>query len=149
MNLIDDFTSYVWTLPLRTKSEAILVFRGWLAAVHNQSGHRLTYLITDNGELSSRSMTAFCSEQGITHHFTAPYTSAHNGRAERLHRTLFEKAQMMRIACEAPPLCGTNSALPPLSLPTFPQLLPLMGEHPMNVGSTAFPPFHTFAKSAA
>ena len=120
MNLIDDFTSYVWTLPLRTKSEAILVFRGWLAAVHNQSGHHLTYLITNNGELSSHSMTAFCSEQGITHHFTAPYTSAHNGRAERLHRTLFEKARTMRIACEAPPsmwdeFCATAAFLTNLS----------------------------------
>jgi transposase InsO family protein len=68
-------------------------------------------------------MTAFCSEQGITHHFTAPYTSAHNGRAERLHRTLFEKARTMRIACEqceAPPskwdeFCATAAFLTNLS----------------------------------
>jgi transposase InsO family protein len=65
-------------------------------------------------------MTVFCSEQGITHHFTAPYTLAHNGRAERLHRTLFEKAQTMRIACEAPPsmwdeFCATAAFLTNLS----------------------------------
>jgi transposase InsO family protein len=102
MNVIDDYTSYVWSLPLRHKSDAIVVLQGWHAAVQNQSGHRLTYLITDNGELSSHSMTDFCSQNGITHLFTAPYTSAHNGRAERLHRTLHEKARTMRIACNVP-----------------------------------------------
>ena len=102
MNVIDDFSNYVWSLPLRTKDEALSIFRDWHTAVENQSGHRLTFLITDNGELASRSMSAFCSEKGITHLFTAPYTSAHNGRAERLHRTLNEKSRTMRIACNAP-----------------------------------------------
>ena len=60
------------------------------------------YLITDIGELSSHSMTVFCSQNWITHLFTTPYTSAHNGHAERLHCTLHEKARMMRIACNAP-----------------------------------------------
>jgi transposase InsO family protein len=102
LNVINDFSNYVWSLPLRTKDKALSVFRDWHTAVENQSGHRLTFLITDNGELASRSMSAFCSEKGITHLFTAPYTSAHNGRAERLHRTLNEKSRTMRIACNAP-----------------------------------------------
>ena len=120
MNVIDDYTSYVWSLPLRNKSDAIVVLQGWHAAVQNQSGHRLTYLITDNGELSSHSMTVFCSRNGITHLFTAPYTSAHNGRAERLHRTLHEKARTMRLACNAPQsmwdeFCATAAFLTNLS----------------------------------
>jgi hypothetical protein len=103
MNIIDDCTNYVWSLPLRTKDEVLIVLRDWLTAVENQSGQRLTYLVTDNGELASHQMSLFCSERGITHLFTAPYTSAHNGRAERLHRTLADKSRTMQIACSAPP----------------------------------------------
>ena len=95
MNIIEDFSNYIWTVPLRTKSEALITFQGWHAKVKNQSGYQLTYLVTDNGELSPHVMTSFCSLRGITHLFTAPYTSAHKGKAERLHHTLVEKAQTM------------------------------------------------------
>lgn len=36
------------------------------------------------------------------HQFTAPYTSAHNGRVEHLHHTLMGKACTMRISCNIP-----------------------------------------------
>jgi hypothetical protein len=40
--------------------------------------------------------------QRIEHQLTAPYTSAHNGRAEHLHRTLMGKVWTMCLACNAP-----------------------------------------------
>jgi transposase InsO family protein len=121
MNVIDDFSSYVWSLPLRNKSEALPVFQAWHKTVENQSNHRLATLVTDNGELTSNAMTQYCSEHGITHLFTAPYTSAQNGRAERLHRTLLTKARTMRSACEAPPnmwdeFCATAAYLTNLTI---------------------------------
>ena len=78
--------------------------------------HKLKCLVTDNGELASNNMRSFCAEKGILHLFTAPYTSAHNGRAERLHRTLMDKARAMRISCTAPPdlwdeFCATAAYL--------------------------------------
>ena len=103
MNVIDDFSSYVWSLPLRSKDEAAPVLQSWHRAVENQCGERLKILVTDNGELSSHAITAWCSLHGIDHQFTAPYTSAQNGRAERLHRTLLNKARAMRLTCNAPP----------------------------------------------
>jgi transposase InsO family protein len=103
MNVIDDFSSYVWSLPLRSKDEAAPILQSWHRAVENQCGERLKILVTDNGELSSHAMTAWCSLHGIDHQFTAPYTSAQNGRAECLHRTLLNKARAMRLACNAPP----------------------------------------------
>jgi transposase InsO family protein len=103
MNIIDDFSSFVWSLPLHSKSDAFPSFRHWLTAVELHTSHRLKYIITDNGELTSNVMRDFCATKGILHLLTAPYTSAHNGRAERLHRTLMDKARAMRIACKAPP----------------------------------------------
>jgi transposase InsO family protein len=102
MNVIDNHSSYMWSLPLRNKSEASSILQGWHRAVKNQSGHKLKVLVTDNGELVSKSMTDWCTTHGIDHQLTAPYTSAHNGRAERLHRTLLGRARSMRLACNAP-----------------------------------------------
>lgn len=102
MNVIDDFSSFVWSIPLCSKGEATTLFKHWLAAIELQTPHRLKCLVTDNGELTSTQIQNFCAERGILHLFTAPYTSAHNGRAERLHRTIMDKARAMRIACAAP-----------------------------------------------
>ena len=35
-------------------------------------------------------------------HFTAPYTSAHNGHVEQMHRTLMGKARTMRLYADLP-----------------------------------------------
>ena len=103
MNVIDDYSGFVWSLPLRSKGEASIVMKHWLTAIENQTSHRLKCLVTDNGELSSLLIRDLCADRGILHLFTAPYTSAQNGRAERLHRTIMDRARATRISCNAPP----------------------------------------------
>ena len=102
MNIIDDFSSYVWSLPLQHKSDAINVLQAWHHTVERQTGEKLKIITTDNGELVSNSMTAWCRLHGIDHQLTTPYTSAQNSRAERLHHTILGKARAMRLACNAP-----------------------------------------------
>ena len=102
MNIIDDFSSYVWTIALRSKDEASIAIKVWHRLVENLSGASLKSIVTDNGELLSQSVTDWCAQLGIDHQLTAPYTSAQNGRAERLHRTLMDKVRTMRAACNAP-----------------------------------------------
>jgi transposase InsO family protein len=102
MNIIDDFSGYHWTRLLKAKLDASRILRERLEVAEIQSGERLCYLVTDNGELRSNEMTCWCAERGITHLFTALHTSAQNGRVERLHRTLMNKARAMRLACNAP-----------------------------------------------
>ena len=102
MNIIDDYTGYHWTRLLKAKSDAARELYEWLLLAENQSGSKLCYLVTDNGELRSREVDRWCAERGITRHFTAPHTSAQNGCVEHLHRTLMNKARAMRLACNAP-----------------------------------------------
>jgi transposase InsO family protein len=102
MNIIDDFSSYVWSIPLASKSDATQALQTWHRAIVNQSDARLKIINTDNGELLSNATTDWCVAHGIVHHLTAPHTSAHNGRVERLHRTIMGKARAMRLACNAP-----------------------------------------------
>ena len=123
MNLIDDFSGYVWTLPLRSKADAFRTFQIWHKAVTVQTGELLKILVSDNGELISKPMQDWCQLNGVDHQRTAPYTSAHNGRAERLHRTILGKARTMRIACNAPgflwdEFCATAAYLTTLTAAT-------------------------------
>jgi transposase InsO family protein len=92
MNIIDDYSGYHWTCPLKVKSDAVHELCKWLLAAEIQSGEKLCYLVTDNGELHLNEMEHWCAERGMTHQFTAPHTSAQNSRIERLHRTLMNKA---------------------------------------------------------
>ena len=102
MNIIDDYSSYVWTIPLRSKDEASRALQVWHLAITNHCDDRLKILVTDNGELQSHSVADWCAGLGIEHQFTAPYTSAHNGCAERLHQTLLNKARTMCLVCNTP-----------------------------------------------
>ena len=101
MNVIDNFLSYVWTIPLKLKGDAAPSLQNWHRSVKNQSGHHLKILVTDNGKLVSNSMADWCTEFGIDHQHTAPYMSAQNGRAECLHHTILDKACTMLILCKA------------------------------------------------
>lgn len=116
MNIIDDYSSYVWSVPLASKGEAVSCLQKWHRAVTNHSDNRLGTIISDNGELVSHAMAAWCAQFGIDHRRTAPYTSAQNGRVERLHRTLLNKARTMLQSCKAPAelwdeFCATSAYL--------------------------------------
>ena len=133
MNIIDDFTSYHWTRLLRAKSEASRELREWTLMAENQSGKKLCYLVTNNGELRSHEMTHWWAERGVTHQFTAPHTSAQNGRVERLHRTLMNKARAMRLACSAPLHLWDEFVLTALYLSTLTASKVLEGRTPYEL----------------
>ena len=113
---LTDQLPFKWSLPLRSKSKASTILRHWIIAIERQTPHRLKCLITDNRELASTQIHNFCTELGILHLFTAPYTSTHNGHAERLHRTIMDRACATRISCNASPnmwdeFCATAAYL--------------------------------------
>ena len=76
MHIIDDFSGYIWSLPLRSKGDAASVLQLWHKHVTTQTGLPLKSLVTDNGELISKSMQGWCLSLGINHIVTVPYTSA-------------------------------------------------------------------------
>jgi transposase InsO family protein len=102
MNIVDDCTSNHWSIPLRLKSDAFPELKAWTVLQENLTGEKLGIFITDNGELKSTEMEAWLATHGSDQRLTAPYTSAHNGRVERLHRTLMGKARAMRNYAKAP-----------------------------------------------
>ena len=86
MNVIDEFSGYIWSISLCMKAGAISSLQTWHRAVTVQSSETLKILISDNGELVSKETSNWCTNEGIEHQLTAPYTSAQNGKVEHLHQ---------------------------------------------------------------
>lgn len=94
--LEDDFTRMAFVYFVKAKDEVFECFRSFKHEVENQKGKRIKVLRTDNGgEFCSREFEKFLKENGIIHQKTNPYTPEQNGSAERLNRTIVEKARFV------------------------------------------------------
>jgi hypothetical protein len=82
MNIIDNYSNFSWTVPLKLKNNTILALLPWHKAVENQSKSKLHSIITDNGKLINFITKAWCDKYGITHYTTAPYISLQNRKVE-------------------------------------------------------------------
>jgi hypothetical protein len=72
---VDDFSCYMWLEVLSAKSEALSYFKKFRVAVEFESGRRLKAFRTDRGgEFNSGAFVVFCSDHGIKHNTTTPYT---------------------------------------------------------------------------
>ena len=96
MIIVDAGTSFKYGAYLSDKSdpttlEAFEIFRN---RVETATGKKIRRLRTDNA-FESAAWTDYCQRHGITHEFTAPYSSAQNGLAERAIRTTMDDVQTL------------------------------------------------------
>jgi hypothetical protein len=98
MNIVDDHSSHPWTFCLKVKSDALSTLQTWARRAESESGERIGIIRIDGGELRSNAMDAWCDTNGYTLQITAPYTSAHNGRVERMHLTIMNRMRAMRAS---------------------------------------------------
>ena len=79
------------------------VFKRWKAEVENQTGLKVKSLKSDNcGEYDSQEFKDLYSEHGIRMIKTIPGIPEQNSVAERMNKTLNEKARCMRIQSGLP-----------------------------------------------
>ena len=96
VTFIDDFSRKVWVSMLKRKSDVFDKFQIFKNFVENQKGLKIKCLRTDNGgEFCSAEFNNFCRDHGIKRHLTVPGTPQQNGVAERMNRTLMERARSM------------------------------------------------------
>lgn len=96
MLLVDDFSRVMWAYMLKTKDEALEVFRKFRALVEKGTENRVKALRTDRGgEFCSNRFKAYCEDAGIQRHYTAPYTPQQNGVVERRNRTVVSMARSL------------------------------------------------------
>ena len=102
--IIDDYTHYVWAYGLRLKSEATDLIQNWVALVQNQFNAKVKKFRSDRGgEFLNSELQQFCADHGIKHELTADKSPEQNGKAERMHQTLFNKARCMLLRSGLPP----------------------------------------------
>ncbi|KAG9442249.1 hypothetical protein H6P81_018103 [Aristolochia fimbriata] len=96
LTFIDDFSRKVWVYFLKSKSDVFTNFKQWKCMIEKQTGRQIKRLRTDNGlEFCSGEFNKFCKDEGIVRHHTVRHTPQQNGVAERMNRTLLERARCM------------------------------------------------------
>ena len=103
VTFIDDFSRKVWVYFLKHKSDVFATFKKWKAEVENQTRFKVKCLRSDTGEEYDKSeFKAFCPAEGIRLMRIVLGKGRQNGIAERMNRTLNERAWSMRIHCGLP-----------------------------------------------
>ena len=73
--LVDDCSRYMWLQLLTSKDEAAAVIKKFKMRTEAESGKKLRVLRTDHdGEFTSVEFAAYCADQGVKRHHTAPYS---------------------------------------------------------------------------
>jgi transposase InsO family protein len=81
--ILDDFTHFLWTIPLCQKSYANVVLAFFHAFVHTQFNLPLVSIQCDNGrEFKNAKLHSLAAAHDIHMCFSCPYTSQQNGIAE-------------------------------------------------------------------
>lgn len=92
----DDFSRATMIYCIERKSEVFDKFKEYVAMCEAMHGSKIARLKTDNGgEYSSNEFKKYCAEKGIQITYTVPYNPQMNSIAERLNRTLMERARAM------------------------------------------------------
>ena len=96
--IIDDFNRKSWTIPLRLKSDTKVALKQWIAVNENQSGKKVKKLRSDNGgEYIDGDLETWLKEHGILHQTIPARSPQSNGIAERMNRTLQDRARSMLV----------------------------------------------------
>lgn len=97
LTFIDDFTHFTVAYPLERKSEVARYFKVYMAMIAAHHPHsRISRFRCDNGrEYISAKFKTECERKGIRIEYTVPYTPQQNGVAERMNRTIIERARCL------------------------------------------------------
>lgn len=96
VTFIDDYTHFTITYVIKAKSDFIDYFKPFEAMAAAHFGTKIARLRVDNGgEYTLNEFKRLFIEKGVQVEFTVRSTPEQNGVAERLNRTLHDKARTM------------------------------------------------------
>lgn len=103
LTLIDDLSRKVFVYFLKTKENVQEIFENFKILYEKQLSKVIKIFRSDNGgEFITSELEDYLKKCGIIHQTSAPYTPEQNGLAERMNRTLVERAKSALIAAGLP-----------------------------------------------
>ena len=103
--ILDDRSHYIWTFPLRLKSDTFSTIANFFAHVRTQFGTTIKSVECDNGREFDNSMSrTFFLSHGVALRMSCPYTSQQNGKAERSIRTMNNILRSLLFQASLPPV---------------------------------------------
>ena len=103
VTFIDDYSRISIANFMRSKDETLAKLKEFVASVTGETGEKIGILHTDNGgEYTSREFRHYLIENKIEHETSSPNSPKQNGIAERMNRTLIEKAKAMIVHAGLP-----------------------------------------------
>ncbi|KAL2936002.1 Retrovirus-related Pol polyprotein from transposon RE1 [Bienertia sinuspersici] len=101
---LDDYTNFLWTFPLSTKSQVYNLFLKIRTYIKTQFERDVKSFQCDNGrEFKNKPFTTFCDHYGMTLRLSCPYTSPQNGKAERKIKTINNIVRTLLCHASMPP----------------------------------------------
>lgn len=98
---IDDCTRKFFVYSLQAKTEVMTKFIEFKQLVENQLERKIKVIRSDNClEYCNKEFQQFCRKHGIQHQTSNVYTPQQNGVAERMNRTLVERAKCLLFDAE-------------------------------------------------
>ncbi len=98
VNFIDHKTNYCRVFLARTKVKAAEMFKHFLAYFEKRFNCKIHILRTDGGG-EYQNVDMFWKQTGVARQVSEPRNQASNGKAERMHRTVFNVARSMLFYC--------------------------------------------------
>jgi transposase InsO family protein len=114
MIVVDEYSQFVWTIPLQKKSDAADRLIELITKVENQlqSGKKLKRIHTDQGtEFVNEKLKTFIASKGIEHETSPAYLPQYNGVVERMNQLLNKFVRSLLEECGAPPNLWGNGIM--------------------------------------
>ena len=102
LQIIDNYTRKVWTIPLKAKNEAIPKLQAWRLKQERKTGKKVIACRSDNAPELKEVMNAWEEKDGVTAEHTTIASSHQNGPAERAIQTT-ENATRTMTECAGLP----------------------------------------------
>jgi hypothetical protein len=101
--ILDYFTHYLWTFPLKQKSNTFTTLSNFFAYVATQFSCTVKAIQCGNGrEFDNSSTQTFPLSKGAQLRMSCPYTSPQNDKAERIIRTINNVIRTLLIQASLP-----------------------------------------------
>jgi hypothetical protein len=101
--ILDDYTHYLWTFPLKLKSNTFTILSHFFASVSTQFGRTVKAIQCDNGREFDNSSTCFFLLSNDTQlRMLCPYTSPQNGKDKCIIRSVNNVIHTLLIQSSLP-----------------------------------------------